>query len=237
MEEKWKGIICPGGNEMIRWKKAIVFIEKNGLVFVALAIILFYWAVDIITEGRMVSRLLITISLLAYGIFTQFLINTQKAAKDSLRKSEEEHRIMIETLPLAIFIDIKGKIVYVNPAFGAMFKASSPDEVIGMRLSDFVSPELYDTLQRRRQIMIEEKRIVQPLELNLRCLDGTFITVVSTPIPIIFQDHPAILSALYDVTNRKHSEIELQKAYKLLEIQSKEIEGLRAQLKEHAIRP
>ena len=90
---------------MIRWKEMIVLVEKNGLVLVAIAIILFYWAIDIITEGRMVSRLLITISLLAYGIFTQFLINAQKAAKDSLRDSEQKYRFMIETLPLAVFVD------------------------------------------------------------------------------------------------------------------------------------
>ena len=36
---------------MIHWKETIVVIEKNGLVLVAIAIILFYWAIDIITEG------------------------------------------------------------------------------------------------------------------------------------------------------------------------------------------
>jgi hypothetical protein len=79
--------------------------------------------------------------------------------------------------------------------------------------------------------MTEEKRILRPLELNLRRMDGTFITVVSTPMPIIFQEQPATLSALYDVTDRKRREVELQKAHKLLEIQSKEIDDLRAQLK------
>ena len=221
---------------MIRWKETLVVIEKNGLVIIAVAIILLYWAIDMITEGRLVSRLMITICLLVYGVCTQFLINTQKAAKDALRESEEQHRLLIETLPLAVFVETQGKIVYVNPAFLTLFKVSSPDEVIGMRLIEFVSPELYDTIEKRRRIMTEEKCVLPPLELNLRCMDGTFITVVSTPMPIIFQEQPAILTALYDITERKRSEIELQKAHKLLQIHSREIEDLQAKLKEQAIR-
>jgi diguanylate cyclase (GGDEF)-like protein/PAS domain S-box-containing protein len=221
---------------MNRWKETRVIIEKNGLVFVAVAIILFYWAIDIITEGRMVSRLMITISLLAYGVFTQFLINTQKAAKDALQESEEQHRLLIETLPIAVFVDIQGKIVYVNPAFLTLFKVSSPGEIIGMRLSDFVSPELFDTLEKGRRIMTEEKCTLLPMDMNLRLMDGTIITVVSTPMPIVFQEQAAILTALYDISERKRNEIELQKANKLLQIHTKEIEKLHAELKEQAIR-
>ena len=84
--------------------------------------------------------------------------------------------------------------------------------------------------------MTEEKYILPPLEMNLRCMDRTFVTVVSTPMPIVFQDQPGILSVLYDITERKRNEIELQKANKLLEIHSKEIEGLQAKLKEQVTR-
>ncbi len=221
---------------MIRWKETIAVIERNGLVFVAIAIILFYWAIDMITEGRMISRLLITFSLLAYGTFTQFLINAQKAAKDSLRDSEEQHRLMIETLPLAVSVEASGKIVYANSSLLTLLKASSTDEVIDMRFTEFASPELYDTIEKRGRVITEEKHVLPPMEMNLRCMDGTFITVVSTPMPIVFQEQPAILTAFYDITERKRNEIELQKAHKLLEIHSKEIEDLQTELKEQVIR-
>jgi PAS domain S-box-containing protein len=220
---------------MTRWKKAIVLIEKNGLVLIAIVIILFYWVIDIITDGRMVSRLLITFSMSAYGIFTQYLINAQKVAKDSLRDSEEQHRLMIETLPLAVFVESFGKIIYVNPAFLTLFKVSSPDAIIGTRLIKLVHPGLIDIIERRRRIMIQEKSILPPLEINLQCMDGSFITVVSTSMPIIFQKQPSILSVLYDITGRKLTDIELQKAHKLLQIQTREIEDLRAELKKRVI--
>jgi PAS domain S-box-containing protein len=163
-------------------------------------------------------------------------ITEPRRAEEALRESEEKYRLLIEMLPLAVFVDAQGKIVYVNPAFLTLFKASSRDEIIGMRLIEFIPPELFDTIEEGRRIMTEEKHTLPPLELNIRCKDGTVITVVLTPIPIIFQEQPVILSALYDITERKRSEIELQKAYKLLQIQSRQIEDLQAQLKEQAIR-
>lgn len=60
---------------MTHWKRIDAFIEKNGILIIAVVIILLYWTIDIITEGRMVSRYLITFSMLSYGFFTQFLIN------------------------------------------------------------------------------------------------------------------------------------------------------------------
>jgi diguanylate cyclase (GGDEF)-like protein/PAS domain S-box-containing protein len=165
----------------------------------------------------------------------QLYAGLRKTEKE-LRESEEEQRLLIETLPIAVFVEAHGKITYVNPAFLTLFKASSPNEVIGIRLIEFVSPELYDTIEKRRRIMTDEKCVLPPLEQNLRCMDGTFITVVSTSMPFIFQGQPAILTALYDITERKRSEIELGKTYKLLQIHSREIEDLQAKLKEQAIR-
>jgi PAS domain S-box-containing protein len=159
----------------------------------------------------------------------------RKHLQKEINRSEEQHRLLIESLPLAVFVNIQGIIAYVNPAFLTLFKASSLDEVIGKRLIEFVPPELFDTVEKRRRIMTEQKRSVRPLELTLRCTDGTFITVVSTPISIVFQEQPAVLSVLYDITERKRNEIELQKAYKLLQIQNKEIEDLHAQLKAQVI--
>ncbi|MFH1080254.1 MAG: hypothetical protein V1766_08340 [Pseudomonadota bacterium] len=75
---------------MVRYIEIIRIIEKNGLMLIAVAIILFYWVFDIMTEGQITNRMLITLSIFAYGIFTQFLINTQKTAKESLQQAHIE---------------------------------------------------------------------------------------------------------------------------------------------------
>jgi phosphate/phosphite/phosphonate ABC transporter binding protein len=152
-----------------------------------------------------------------------------------IERSEEQYRLLIENLLLGVFVHTQGKIVYANPAFVTLFKASSPNDVIGMRLIDLVPPELFDTVEERERIMIEEKRPLPPLELNLRRMDGAVITVVFTPMPIVFRGQPSILTALHDITDRKRGEIELQKARKLLEIHAREIDVLKTRLTERAV--
>ena len=163
-------------------------------------------------------------------------ITDRKRLEEGLKQREEQYRLLIETLPLAVLVHTHGKIVYVNRAFLTMFKASSLGEVVGMRVIELVPPELIDTVEERRRIMTEENRIVPPMELNLRCMDGTIITAVSTPMPVIFQEQSAVLAALYDITESKRNEIELQKAHKLLHIQVREIADLQAKLQEWVIR-
>jgi PAS domain-containing protein len=83
---------------MIRFAEHIRIIEKNGLMLIALAIIVVYWIFDVVTEGQVTNRLLITLSIFAYGIFTQFLINAQKTAKASLQQAHGELELTNETL-------------------------------------------------------------------------------------------------------------------------------------------
>jgi uncharacterized membrane-anchored protein YhcB (DUF1043 family) len=75
---------------MMSWNETRIIIEKNGLMLIAIANILFYWTIDIITQGPLANRILITISILVYGIITQFLLNKQKAVKDSLQQAHDE---------------------------------------------------------------------------------------------------------------------------------------------------
>lgn len=164
-------------------------------------------------------------------------IEGHRTAEETLAKSEEKYRLLMETLPLAVFVDTNGRIVYVNPAFVTLFKASAPDELIGARPSDFFHPDLIDKIERGRRIMQETMRPLPHLEINLRCLDESFITAVVTPMPILFQGQPSILTVLYDITARKRDEIELEKARKLLQFQGREIEELRVKLTAQGIDP
>jgi len=167
---------------------------------------------------------------------TQTVAEVTGKAQEALRKSEEELTRLIETLAVAVFIHVKGKFIYVNPAFLRLFKASRPEEVLGMRITDFAPPELFDTIRERTRILTEEHRPIPPLEVTLRCLDGTFVTVVSSPMPMVYKEQAAILTALYDITERKRQEIELQKAHLLLQNNYREIAELQTKLQEQAIR-
>jgi len=163
-------------------------------------------------------------------------ITRSKLAEEALRKSEAQLNRLIEALSVAVLIHNRGRIIYVNQAFLKLFRASAPAEVIGLRITDYVAPELLAAIGERERAMVAENRPVPSLEFNLRCLDGTHVTVVSTPMPMIYNEKPVILTALYDITERKRQEIELQKAHLLLKNNYHQIEQLQIKLKEQAIR-
>jgi hypothetical protein len=93
----------------MRWTKARLIIEKNGLLLIAIAMILFYWAIDTITGGPLGNRTLITISIIAYGIITQFLLNGQKAVTNSLQQAHDELEQANEQL---VYVNTKLELAY-----------------------------------------------------------------------------------------------------------------------------
>ncbi len=42
---------------MLRYVEIVRIIEKNGLMLIAVAIVLFYWVFDVVTEGQMLDQL------------------------------------------------------------------------------------------------------------------------------------------------------------------------------------
>lgn len=163
-------------------------------------------------------------------------ITTLREAQEELRRREEDLSRLIESLPAPIFIHVRGRIVFANPALVRLLKASAPEDVIGRRIVEVVPPELFDLVLERARLMEQEKINVPPLELNMSCLDGSTVTVVSSPIPFVFRSQAGVLTALHDITDRKRSEIELQKAHLLLQRNYLEIQKLKDELREQAIR-
>ena len=84
-------------------------IEKNGLMVIAVASLLIYWAIDTITGGPLTNRVLITMFILVYGTLTQFLLNRQKAVTDSLQQARNELALANEQL---VHVNTKLELAY-----------------------------------------------------------------------------------------------------------------------------
>jgi len=75
-----------------------LIIENNGLILIALMMVLIYWFLDFISSGHYLTRTLIAFLVIVYGIFTQTLINSRKKA---LEEKEEAQKRLIQTERLA----------------------------------------------------------------------------------------------------------------------------------------
>lgn len=67
-------------------------IENNGLILIALMMVAIYWVFDFLSAGHYLTRTLIALMIIIYGVFTQNLINSRKAALEE--KDKARHKLI-----------------------------------------------------------------------------------------------------------------------------------------------
>ncbi len=73
-------------------------IESNGLILIAMMMVVIYWTFDSVASGQILTRILITALVMTYGIFTQSLINSRNEA---LAEKERTQKQLIQSEKLA----------------------------------------------------------------------------------------------------------------------------------------
>lgn len=65
-------------------------IEANGLILIAIMMVLIYWVIDSIALGQVMTRSIIVCLVIVYGVMTQSLINGRKAALLEKERTQEQ---------------------------------------------------------------------------------------------------------------------------------------------------
>jgi PAS domain S-box-containing protein len=131
------------------------------------------------------------------------LFHELTARGESLRRSEQRYRNLVECAPDAIFVNRNDSVDYVNPAALQLFGASMPTEVIGRPILDLFHPDYHGIVAGR----IRELRAGTPVPLideRILRLDGSVRDVEVAA----FEDDAgqAIEVILRDVTDRREAE-------------------------------
>ena len=101
----------------------------------------------------------------------------------------------------------RGKALYVNPALVRMIGLGSRDEYLhASSVMDFVHPDDREMVERQAQERIE-KGAVQDYEFRLSRVDGSYIWVDCRASRIKWDDQPAALASMSDISARKRSEL------------------------------
>lgn len=131
-------------------------IENNGLILISLMMVLIYWAFDFISSGHHLTRTLIAFFVIAYGIFTQTLINSRKKALD---EKEEAQKRLIQTERLAALGSVAAGVAHeVKNPLSVMLQGI---EYLKSSLKD--NAPLLDVAQRIEKSILRADDIIKGL--------------------------------------------------------------------------
>ena len=126
--------------------------------------------------------------------------------QESLRKSEERYRRLVELCPDALIVVLhEGQIVFVNTAAQRLLGVSGAEQLLGKPFLDFVHPEARDSVTARIREAHDRNADTNSrfIEETLVRSDGTEISVEFSATRLTFEDEPAVQVILHDVTGQK----------------------------------
>jgi PAS domain S-box-containing protein len=134
------------------------------------------------------------------------LLRVRQAEAD-LRASEERCRVVMESLPDAIYtVDAEGRITFCNSVL-AQLTGYPPEALLGQPSLDLYVPEAVPLfLERRRQALLDEP-VPAHLETELVCRDGRLIPVEVT-VASLRRDNQVVGRAVVvrDISARQQEE-------------------------------
>lgn len=139
-------------------------------------------------------------------------ITDRKRAEEALRESEERYRRLVQFSPDAIVIHSEEQITFINNVGLTLLGASSPDQVIGKSVMDFVHPDYRKIVQKRVAQVIERRKEAPLIQEKFIKLDGTAFDVEVAAIPFTYLDKPAVQVVVRDITKRKDAEEALKES-------------------------
>jgi PAS domain S-box-containing protein len=91
-----------------------------------------------------------------------------------------------------ISIQADGKIVYINTAGAKMLGATTPGQLVGKPMLDFVHPDYYEIAAERERQMTAKRFVLCPNKERWIRLDGRVITVEVAALRITYEGKSAV---------------------------------------------
>ena len=172
---------------------------------------------------------------LSIGVtFTVFDITIRKQSVRKLEKSEQKYRLLVESTPDWVWLcDKKGRHTFSNEAVKQIL-GYEVQEVLGTSAFHLMHPEDRKQVQNWFQNAKKHKRGWKGTVIRWQHKDESirFLETIAQPILDTKGDLTGFTGIDRDVTDRKQSEVELQKAHDELKKRTEELETKRKSLEE-----
>lgn len=159
-------------------------------------------AIGIITKSDIIKNL--------RADYIAILKNMLKEKSRALVESELKYRTLVEQSLEGILIIQDGLIKFVNPTLLKILKYDEK-EILGKDMLRFLYPDSRDLLSENLRKLYDRKPFESPLELRMvhKNEEGIYMETLLTLIQ--YEDNPAILITLRNITERKKAEAELKR--------------------------
>lgn len=138
---------------------------------------------------------------------TAFDITSQMTMEQTLLKSEQHLRALLDILPQPIYItnQIDGKLLYVNRKTCLLFQRRASQLLRGTSADFYVNTQDREELRK----LFENLKEIRDVEVKMKNFQGREFTAEVAAISVDYGGSSAILVALNDISQRKELEAEL----------------------------
>ncbi|HLL23506.1 MAG TPA: PAS domain S-box protein [Kofleriaceae bacterium] len=143
-------------------------------------------------------------------------ITARQHTIETLRRSEERFRRVVEAAPDGVLIVRRGKIEFMNELAATLLGLANTSEGLGTSVADHLAPEEAAIATERISQMLATGASFEPISYRPRRAPERALEIKS--IVIDRDREPAVLSFARDVTSRKRIEQELVRADRLASI-------------------
>jgi len=179
---------------------------------------LFHSPGDVQSDLEFVGGVAIRFLLLAaLAIFFIRVASLLRRSQEDTARSREQYRRLVESSPDGIVVHQAGTISYANPAAARLVAVTEPDELLDLSVLDLVHPDYRESASQRMREVIESGEPTPVAEEKILRLDGSVVDVEVKGIPITFDETPAILVLVRDITERRHLEEERERFVSFIE--------------------
>ena len=136
------------------------------------------------------------------------------SAVKALRVSEEKYRILVENANDAIFIAQDGVVKFPNQKTEQL-TGYTAEELGTMPFVDFIHPDDRETVMKRHTLRLKGENPISTYSFRIVRKSGTEKNVQVNTVLVQWENHPATLNFLRDMTQQIELESRLQQAQKM----------------------
>ena len=138
-------------------------------------------------------------------------ITKRKQAELALRQSEEKYRLLVDNANDGIFIAQDERIKFPNPRTQEILGYSA-DELAEMPYQDLIHPDDRPLLLERRKAPSQAHSASSTYALRVITRSGEQLWAQISSVPITWEERPAALNFVRDITLQKKAEEDLKKS-------------------------